>query len=281
MEKERLVNFIATIMEDSGFKISKNYKVSNQIIDIYGVLDTSVGEVGVVVACKNYEEPWKIGLDVLKDMEIAARTTHASKIIIFTTSSYTHSAAVYAQKRNIKLVDRKGLIKIAKNYAQKRTIVTEPGVDDDYDDYEYYEPENIKPASLNPHTGGSGSHNPFHRSHNNYYQSSYSNRSRNYLSNGSRNIRRGVSFNIGGLLDFFSNHSVVYMILLIVIASAISYLLNVITAGPYTGIGKIATSFIICFGGLLVIDRNLSDVLFKGFILFFISIIISIATLTL
>lgn len=281
MEKERLVNFIATIMEDSGFKISKNYKVSNQIIDIYGVLDTSVGEVGVVVACKNYEEPWKIGLDVLKDMEIAARATHASKIIIFTTSSYTHSAAVYAQKRNIKLVDRKGLIKIAKNYAQKRTIVTEPGVDDDYDDYEYYEPENTKPASLNPHTSSGGSHNPFHRSHNNYYQSSYSNRSRNYLSNGSRNAGRGISFNFSGLLDFFSNHSVVYMILLVVIASVISYLLNVITAGPYTGIGKIATSFIVCFGGLLVIDRNLSDVLFKGFILFFISIIISIATLTL
>lgn len=281
MEKERLVNFIATIMEDSGFKISKNYKVSNQIIDIYGVLDTSVGDVGVVVACKNYEEPWKIGLDVLKDMEIAARATHASKIIIFTTSSYTHSAAVYAQKRNIKLVDRKGLIKIAKNYAQKRTIVTEPGVDDDYDDYEYYEPENTKPASLNPHRGSSSSHNPFHRSHNNYYQSSYSNRSRNYLSNGSRNAGRSISFNISGLLDFFSNHSIVYMILLVVIASLISYLLNVITAGPYTGIGKIATSFIVCFGGLLVIDRNLSDVLFKGFILFFISIIISIATLTL
>ena len=54
LEKERLVNFIATIMEDSGFKIKKNYKISDQIIDIYGLLETSVGDVGVVVACKNY-----------------------------------------------------------------------------------------------------------------------------------------------------------------------------------------------------------------------------------
>ena len=68
LEKERLVNFIATIMEDSGFKIKKNYKISDQIIDIYGLLETSVGDVGVVVACKNYEEPWKIGLDVLKEI---------------------------------------------------------------------------------------------------------------------------------------------------------------------------------------------------------------------
>ena len=89
MEKDRLVNFIATIMEDSGFRITKNYKIANQVIDIYGVLNTSVGEVNVIVACKNYEEPWKIGLDVLKDMENAARATNASKIIIFTTSSYT------------------------------------------------------------------------------------------------------------------------------------------------------------------------------------------------
>ena len=30
LEKERLVNFIATIMEDSGFKIKKNYKLFNR-----------------------------------------------------------------------------------------------------------------------------------------------------------------------------------------------------------------------------------------------------------
>ena len=73
MEKERLIKFIATIMEDSGFKTTTNYPIDNQVIDIYGTLETSVGEVGVVAACKNYEEPWTVGLDVLKDMESKTR----------------------------------------------------------------------------------------------------------------------------------------------------------------------------------------------------------------
>ena len=115
MEKERLVNFISTIMDDSGFDVTKNYRVGNETIDIYGTLRTKAGKVGVVVACKNYEESWPVGLEVLKEMENLARKVHASKVIIFTTSSYSHGCAVYAQKRNIKLVDRKGLIKIAKN----------------------------------------------------------------------------------------------------------------------------------------------------------------------
>lgn len=284
MEKERLVDFISTIMEDSGFKIKKEYEVANQVVDIYGVLPSTMGSIGVVVACKNYEEPWKIGLDVLKDMEIAGRAVHASKIIIFTTSSYTHGAAVYAQKRNIKLVDRKGLIKIAKNYAQKRTIVTEPIVDeDDYDDY-YYEGGHNKPVSLSPKR--SSSHNIFSginhghsNSSNTSYQSS-SSRKRNYLNPVNSNITNKVSFDINGFIEFFTKHATVYLVLLILISTIISYILNTLTSGPYTGVGKIATSAIVCFGGLLLVNKNLSDVLFKGSIIFFISIIISIAMLT-
>ncbi|WP_069591998.1 restriction endonuclease [Methanosphaera sp. WGK6] len=283
MEKERLVDFIATIMEDSGFKIKKNYQVANQVIDIYGILDTTVGNVGVVVACKNYEEPWKIGLDVLKDMENAARATKSSKIIIFTTSSFTHGAAVYAQKRNMKLVDRKGLMKIAKNYASKRTIVTEPIIDED--DYDYV---NTKPASLNPR-GSNNSHNPFsgrksklndRNTRNDYqYNNTITSRPRNYLKTSSRSVQNNLP-NLNGVLDFFTNHHMVYLVVLLVIASLVSYLFNIITLGPWTGLGKIVTSAIICFGGLLLVDRNLSDVLFNGFIIFFISIIISIVVLT-
>ena len=288
LEKERLVNFIATIMEDSGFKIKKNYKISDQIIDIYGLLETSVGDVGVVVACKNYEEPWKIGLDVLKEMEFAKKATHASKIIIFTTSSYTHGAALYAQKRNIKLIDRKGLIKIAKNYAKKRTIVTEPTVDeDDYDPYDYYEPGKVKPASLNPHQNNKRSlfsKRKHENTRNTYYRSSntrnYLNNGRNYLNQGSSTIRNNFSVDTSSALSFFSEHTIVYMLLLIVISTIISYILTNLTAGPYTGIGKIATNAIVCYCGLLLINKNLSDVLFKGSIIFFISIIISIVMLT-
>ncbi|WP_455645954.1 restriction endonuclease [Methanosphaera sp.] len=283
MEKERLVDFIATIMEDSGFKIKKNYQVANQVIDIYGILDTNVGNVGVVVACKNYEEPWKTGLDVLKDMENAARATKSSKIIIFTTSSFTHGAAVYAQKRNMKLVDRKGLMKIAQNYASKRTVVTEPIIDED--DYDYV---NTKPASLNPR-GSSSSRRSFsgrkpnlnnRNTGNNYqYNTSVTSKPRNYLKTSSRSVQNNLP-NLNGVLDFFTNHHMVYLIVLLIIASLVSYLFNIITLGPWTGLGKIVTSAIICFGGLLLVDRNLSDVLFNGFIIFFISIIISIVVLT-
>ncbi|MCD7782005.1 MAG: restriction endonuclease [Methanosphaera sp.] len=288
MEKERLVNFIATIMEDSGFEITKYYRVSNHVVDIYGTLTTSMGDVGVVVNCKNYEEPWKIGLDVLKDMEVVARVTNASKIIIFTTSSFTHGAAVYAQKRNIKLVDRKGLIKIAKNYADKRTIVTEPQVDvNDDDDFEYYNSPNYQPARLEPVRNNS--HNRLSSGNNSRSRSNSGSRFSLRRSNGSSNrtnslssqhspIKRSVSFNTDGIVSFFENHMIIYMLLLLIIAFVISYALNMMTTGPYTGIGKIVTSAIVVFGGLFIVEDNLSDVLFEGAILFFIAIILSIAT---
>ncbi len=293
MEKERLIKFIATIMEESGFKTTTNYPVDNQVIDIYATLETSVGEVGVVVACKNYEEPWTVGLDVLKDMEHAAKAVNASKILIFTTSRFTHGAAVYAQKRNIKLVDKKGLMKIAQNYSKKQRVVSEPSVDEDefdYDDY-YYE-SSSRPQSLNPNRGNnshaifSGRFNRSNRSSNsslNQYQStSYQPRSYiNTASNRSISIRDKLpAVDVDKSLTFFKEHMIVYMVLLIIIAAIISLIFNRITTGRYTGLGKIAASAIVCYGGLLLVERNLSELLFKGSIIFFISIIISIVTLT-
>lgn len=294
MEKERLIKFIATIMEDSGFNTTTNYAVNNQIIDIYGTLETSVGEVGVVAACKNYEDPWTVGLDVLKDMEKAARSVNASKIIIFTTSSFTHGAAVYAQKRNIKLVDKKGLMKIAQNYSKKQTVVSEPSVDEDDFDYdEYYYESSSRPASLNPNRGnnshailsGRFSRGRFNsNSSSNQYQGSLYNQQRGYVSKTSSNavaIRdRLPAIDVDAILTFFKEHTVAYLVLLVIIASLIALLFNRITSGPYTGLGKIATSAIVCYGGLVLIERNLSDLLFKGSVIFFISIIISIVTLT-
>lgn len=294
MEKEQLIKFIAAVMDDSGFNVTKNYRVANQTIDIYGTLSTNVGEVGVVVACKNYEEPWKVGLDVIKDMEKAARNLRASKIIIFTTSSYTHGCALYAQKRNIKLVDRKGLIKIAKNYAQKRTVVSEPTVD--YDDDGYYDDTYTppsRPARLDSHSSssshafdsarsrmlslnrGGGSRSKSSR------RSSGSGFSFNRPSVNTSDVRNAASsVDLSGTFEFFKEHMIVYMILLIVIASAVSYIFSMITSGPYTGLGRICTSAIVCFGGLALVNRNVSDLIFKGGIIFFISIIISIVTLT-
>lgn len=293
MQKERLIKFIATIMEDSGFNTITNYTVDNIVVDIYGTLETSVGEVSVVVACKNYEEPWKVGLDILKEMEKAAKIVGASKILVFTTNTFSRGAAVYAQKRNIKLVDKKGLKKIAENYSKKQRVVTEPVVDEDdidYDDY-YYETSSSRPASLSPNRGNN-SHaifsGRFSRNHDNssvnQYRGSYL-QPRSYLTNaGGRtpDIRSKIpNINVNNILNFFMEHSVVYLIVLLIIASLFSFVLNKLTSGPFTGVGKIVVSAIVCYGGLLLVDRDISNVMFKGSIILFISIIISIITLTL
>ena len=75
LEKDRLVRFIAKVMEESGFKVYKNYKTSRHVIDVYGILPTVLGDMGVVVACKNYDEHWEVGLDVLKEMEMVGKTS--------------------------------------------------------------------------------------------------------------------------------------------------------------------------------------------------------------
>ena len=299
MEKERLVNFISTIMDDSGFNVTKNYRVGNETIDIYGTLRTKAGEVGVVVACKNYVEPWTVGLEVVKDMEKLARKVHASKIIIFTTSSYSHACAIYAQKRNIKLVDRKGLIKIAKNYAERRNIVSEPVVsyEDEYSGYNA--PVNRKPARLDSKShGGRFSHrqksqrssrssNMYSSRPSAYSNSGYTNRSRSgghfslsKPSVGSGMMNKMSNVNISGMLDLYENHQIIYLIILIILASAVAYLFSLVTSGPFTGLGKIITSAIICFGGLGLVERNISNLIFKAGIIFFISIIISIIITT-
>ncbi|RAP52429.1 MAG: hypothetical protein BZ138_03155 [Methanosphaera sp. rholeuAM270] len=297
MEKERLIKFIATIMEDSGFKTITNYSVENLVIDIYGTLETSVGEVGVVVACKNYEEPWKVGLDVLKEMEKAAKLVGASKILIFSTNTFSHGAAVYAQKRNIKLVDKKGLMKIAQNYSNKQRVVSEPESEpvvdeDDFDYDEYYYESSSKPASLSPNRGNN-SHaifsGRFSRNHDNsslnQYQSSSYIQPKSYLRNATGRtgtIRSKLpAIDINGIIEFFKGHSYLYLIVLIIIATIISFILNKLTNGPFTGLGKIVTSAIVCYGGLVLVDRNVSNIIYKGSIILFISIIISIFTLTL
>ncbi|HEX7467247.1 MAG TPA: restriction endonuclease, partial [Methanobacterium sp.] len=92
MEKNRLVKFVAKVMEQSGFKVYENFQTSRHIIDIYGVLPTVLGDVGVVVSCKNYDERWEVGLDVLKELEMVAKTLKASKMVVVTTSHFTTNA---------------------------------------------------------------------------------------------------------------------------------------------------------------------------------------------
>ena len=120
MEKPQLINFIANILEESGFKVYKNFKTTQQLVDIYAVLPTSMGDFALVVACKNYDKEWTVGIDVLKEMEMVGKNLKASKVCIITSSKFSEQAIVYGEERHIKLVDRKGLIKLAKKYNDKK-----------------------------------------------------------------------------------------------------------------------------------------------------------------
>ena len=123
MEKPQLINFIAKVMEDSGFKVYKNFKTSQRVIDIYAILPTNIGDFGVVVACKNYDKDFEIGVDVLKEMEEVGESLKASKVTIVSSSYFSSQATNYALRKNIKLVDRDNLLELAKKY-QDRTSQT-------------------------------------------------------------------------------------------------------------------------------------------------------------
>ncbi|WP_458402864.1 restriction endonuclease [Methanobrevibacter sp.] len=123
MEKPQLINFIAKVMEDSGFKVYKNFKTSQKVIDIYAILPTTIGDFGVVVACKNYDKTFEIGVDVLKEMEDVQQSIKASKVTIVSSSYFSNQAKNYALRKNIKLVDRDDLTELARRY-QDRTSQT-------------------------------------------------------------------------------------------------------------------------------------------------------------
>ena len=120
VEKPQLVNFIAKVLEDSGFKVYKNFKTSQQVVDIYAILQTSMGDFGLVVACKNYDKDWEVGIDVLKEMEVIGKKLKASKVAVVTSSGFSSQAKRYAEERKIKLIDRNNLVTLAKKYSNKK-----------------------------------------------------------------------------------------------------------------------------------------------------------------
>ena len=111
-------------MEDSGFKVYKNFKTSQKVIDIYAILPTTIGDFRVVVACKNYDKEFRIGVDVLKEMEEVQESLKASKVTIVTSAYFSEQAKNYALRKNIKLVDRDNLLEMAKKYQDKTNQTT-------------------------------------------------------------------------------------------------------------------------------------------------------------
>ena len=146
MEKPQLINFIAKVLEDSGFKVYKNFKTSQRVIDIYAILPTTIGDFGVVMACNNYDKEFEVGIDVLKEMEDAAESLKASKVAVVTSAYFNSQATNYALRKNIKLVDRDKLTELAKRYqdnSQQTTLDSDYStgdvsyVEEDYPEYTY------------------------------------------------------------------------------------------------------------------------------------------------
>lgn len=141
MEKPQLINFIAKVLEDSGFKVYKNFKTSQRVIDIYAVLPTSIGDFGVVMACNNYDKEFEVGIDLLKEMEDAAESLKASKVAVVTSAYFDNQATNYALRKNIKLVDRDNLTELAKKYQDNSQQTTLDSNDYSTGDVSYIEEE--------------------------------------------------------------------------------------------------------------------------------------------
>ena len=250
LEKKRLVDFVAKIMEQSGFKVETNYRTSKYIVDVYGVLPTVLGDIGVVVACKNYEERWKVGMEVIKDMEMTSKALQASKIVIITTSDFSSNAVSYAQRRGIKLINKYQLMELAKKFSKKK----EPHEEKENHTEVIEDEEDYIPSKS---TG----------------RSFMSRGKRGSLSGRKRNVNEGP-----GQLQAWGKAIVSSTVGLIIIVLALSYVLSYfISQGPILGILRIFLAAILSYGIVFALERELMVTLIRGSTVFFVTLIIYIA----
>lgn len=254
LEKNRLVDFVAKIMEKSGFKVHKYFKTSKHLVDIYGVLPTVLGDIGVVVACKNYEERWKVGLDVLKEMEMVAKTLQASKVIVITTSTFSDNALGYANGRNITLIDKDELMNIAKSLSKKNIETSE-----NYDDEEVEEDEET--YVLPSDSAGS---------------SFLSRGRRGSLTGKKRNISNSdVSNNFKKWSKTLLSNPIALIIIVLAVSTLIPYLIHINKA--LLGILRIFIAAVLSYGIVMAVERDITVTLIRGSTVFFVTLIIYIA----
>lgn len=324
MEKPQLINFIAKVMEDSGFKVYKNFKTTKQIVDIYAVLPSSMGDIGVVVACKNYEKEFEVGTDILRQMEEVSDILKASKITVVTSSSFSKQAINYAKNRNIKLVDRNKLTALAQKYSEKdhtenpNNLITkqtnedeifdnpttydngEPLLDTDYDNSTIetvkddstplsYEDEATVNEFLNNDNFGQDDnvtpkHSLFKGNSNRKDSPNFKSLFNNTKSIGKSSKRFNFSSNkpkkegpstIDKLKPIWSN--TLFLIVVVVLLSyIISYVLISLTniPGGIAGVVELLVALALSYGLILFVDRDGAQILVKGTVIFFISLII-------
>jgi hypothetical protein len=297
LEKPQLINFIAKVMEDSGFKVYKNFKTSQRVIDIYAILPTTIGDFGVVVACKNYDKDFEVGVDVLREMENVAGSLKASKVAIVTSASFTNQATNYALRKNIKLVDREDLIELAKKYQDKTdtqstldTAQEDEVVSEDYYDYSYdsddmdylMRKQDEKELIYN----NSNSLYPYEHSHNsNNLLSKFGGHNKSQqraslapLNSYYYNSKPTMNANISEILSKILANPIAVVILVVIVSYALSYLFgNVLKAGGGVGgLVEMIAALVLSYGLTYFFSERSRFFIIRGTVIFFVSLIVLI-----
>lgn len=295
MEKPQLINFIAKVMEDSGFKVYKNFKTSQKVIDIYAILPTTIGDFGVVVACKNYDKDFEIGVDVLKEMEDVQQSIKASKVTIVASCYFSNQAKNYALRKNIKLVDRDNLLELAKRYQDRTSQTTLDNtpydggasayIEEEYPGYEEYDASDMEylmqRREAYPNVYKSSLYRQTDEPRSNFISS--------LLNRGVPSIGRSSQTNLYNynapsrnsnyepLLFKLINNPIVLIILVVAISYALAYVFGNLLGmdAGICGLIEMVVALLLSYGLSLYTERN-SDFVIKGTFVFFISLIILI-----
>ena len=282
-------------MEDSGFKVYKNFKTSQKVIDIYAILPTTIGDFGVVVACKNYDKEFEIGVDVLKEMEDVQQSIKASKVTIVSSSYFSNQAKNYALRKNIKLVDRDNLLELAKRYQDRTSQTTLDNtpydggasayIEEEYPDYQYDASDMeyiMQRRDAHPNVYKSSLYRQTNEPKSNFL-SSLLNRgrsSRGGLSSTQSNLYNYGSYNNSNyesLLYKLIKNPITLIILVVIISYALAFLFgNLLGVNPgISGLIEMVVALLLSYGLSFYTERN-TDFVIKGTFVFFISLVILI-----
>ena len=296
MEKPQLINFIAKVLEDSGFKVYKNFKTSQRVIDIYAVLPTTIGDFGVVMACNNYDKEFEVGIDLLKEMEDAANSLKASKVAVVTSAYFNNQATNYALRKNIKLVDRDNLLELAKKYQDNSQQTTLDSNDYSTGDVDYITeeyPEYTYDASDMEYIMRRRDENPIYRN-SLYPQVEESRSSNNFLTsilnrrkqtnNGlypTNLYNRDYNYSQPPLFDRLQpilSNAFVTIALVVIVSYLLAFLFGNVLKIDYgvSGLIEMVVAFILSYGLTFVFADRSRFFITRGTVIFFISLIILI-----
>lgn len=285
-------------MEDSGFKVYKNFKTSQKVIDIYAILPTTIGDFGVVVACKNYEKEFRIGVDVLKEMEDVQASIKASKVTIVTSAYFSEQAKNYALRKNIKLVDRDNLLELAKKYQDRTNQTTLDNtpydggaaayIDEEYPEYNYdaSDMEYLMQRRNNPYVYQNTLYRQVDEPRTNMISSLLNRRSHQRNAGSLEPYTQTNLYNYDTRASSFGQNQAIFTlirnpIVIILLVVIFSYLISFIAGrllgmdAGITGLIEMFVALALSYGLSLYTDRN-ADFIVKGTFIFFISLIILI-----